>query len=235
MSRNALKILAVIAMTVDHIALVFVRSDTIPYYIMRLFGRLAAPIMAFMLAQGFRHTRSRKRYLLRLFAFALISQPCYFGMVYQRKPCSAFEFLTNWNIMFTLAVSLAALCILDAKKLTAWKMIAAAVSISLAHFADWAFLIPAWVFIFRYMKPKARTTMLCYAAACVILQTAIFRNSYDSFAHFSFQFGTLLALIPLHFYNEKKNELKKKRWNRWGFYVYYPAHMLLLVLIRTAI
>lgn len=235
MSRNALKILAVIAMTVDHIALVFVDPDSILYYVMRLFGRLTAPIMAFMLAEGFRHTRSRKRYLLRLSVFALISQPCYFWMVYQREPHSIFEFLTNWNIMFTLAVSLAALCILDTKKLTAWRMIAAALCISLAHFADWSFLIPAWAFIFRCMKPNAKSTLLCYAAACVILQTAIFRNAYDSFAHFSFQFGTLLALIPLHFYNGKKGELKKNKLERWAFYVYYPAHMLLLVLIHIAI
>lgn len=234
MSRNELKVIAIIAMTFDHVALVFIASDSMLYYIMRLVGRLTAPIMAFMLVEGFRHTSNRQKYLYRLSLFALISQPFYFRMIFQRSPNSSLEFFTNWNVMFTLAVTLAALCITESKMQTMPKVISAAVCISLASFADWSYLIPAWAFIFRYLKKDFRKMAACFSATSVVLQTIIFLKAYDSLAHFSFQFGTLFALIPLHFYNESKNELKKKSRNRWSFYIYYPAHMLLLVLIRAS-
>ena len=49
-SASALKLLAIIAMTVDHTALMFVPQESLLYYLMRLFGRLTAPIMAFFIA-----------------------------------------------------------------------------------------------------------------------------------------------------------------------------------------
>ena len=73
MNRQKLKWLAIIAMTVDHIAYLFVEQNTLLYYFMRMFGRLTAPIMVFLLTEGYRHTRSRKKYLARLFMFAGIS------------------------------------------------------------------------------------------------------------------------------------------------------------------
>ena len=49
MNRQQIKLLAITAMTIDHIALVFVPSGSILYYVMRLIGRLTAPLMTFML------------------------------------------------------------------------------------------------------------------------------------------------------------------------------------------
>ena len=82
MNRQQIKLLAIAAMTIDHIALVIVPSGSILYYVMRLIGRLTAPLMTFMLTEGYRYTRSRPKYLLRLVAFALISQPFYFRMLF---------------------------------------------------------------------------------------------------------------------------------------------------------
>ena len=102
MNRNTIKLLAIAAMTIDHIAFMFVPQNTALYFIMRLFGRMTAPIMSFMLAEGYRYTRSRPKYLLRLSAFALISQPFYFRMLFGRAPANVLEYLTHWNVMFTL-------------------------------------------------------------------------------------------------------------------------------------
>ena len=233
MSRNALKILAIIAMTVDHIALVFVEPGTVLYYLMRLFGRIASPIMAFMLAEGFRHTHSQKRYFLRLALFALISQPFYFRMIFGRPSENIWEYLTHWNVMFTLAVTLAALCILDRKMQTVPKVISAAVCISLVGFGDWSFMIPAWTVIFLYLSPINRKTMICYAAVCLLLMPALYLNADESIGTFSFQFGTFLAWLPLQHYDPKKGKLKKKKRERWFFYVYYPSHMVVLLVIRA--
>ena len=74
MNRQQIKQLAIAAMTIDHIALLFVPSGSSLYYVMWLLGRLTAPIMALMLTEGYRYTRSRSRYLMRLVVFALISR-----------------------------------------------------------------------------------------------------------------------------------------------------------------
>lgn len=61
MNRNHLKILAIIAMTVDHTAFLLVDQHSLLYYFIRLFGSLTAPIMVFLLTEGYRHTRSAER------------------------------------------------------------------------------------------------------------------------------------------------------------------------------
>ena len=63
LSSNNLKTIAIIAMTVDHTAFLFIEKHSLLYYFMRMFGRLTAPIMTFLLVEGFRHTHNRKKYL----------------------------------------------------------------------------------------------------------------------------------------------------------------------------
>ena len=76
MSALMLRTAATLLMLLDHIG--YASGETV----LRMFGRLSFPIFAFLLANGFRHTRSVQRYALRLFAFAVISEipyDLYFG------------------------------------------------------------------------------------------------------------------------------------------------------------
>ena len=93
----SLKLIAVAAMTVDHISAVFFPSEIW----MRLIGRLTMPIMAFLISEGYHYTRSVRKYLFRLLIFAIVSQVPYmlaFG-------------INNLNVMFTLAISVLLLAI----------------------------------------------------------------------------------------------------------------------------
>lgn len=233
MNRNQLKILAVIAMTVDHIAFAFLPQDSAAYYIMWLFGRLAAPIMTFLLTEGYRHTHSKRKYLRRLIVFAGISQPVYFQFVFGRLPQNAPEYLTHWNVLFTLAIGFLVMVLFDSEKIwTVPSLILLGVLISLAHFGDWSYLIPAWTIIFFcYYRCDTRKMIALFALASVTLQTLVYLKEFDSFALFS-QFGTLLALIPISMYNGEHGTVRNKSLNRWFFYVYYPAHMIVLLMLR---
>lgn len=94
LTGNQLKILAMIFMTVDHVGMILFPQ----HRILRILGRLAMPIYAYMIAEGCRHTRDRKKYLLRLLGMGLLCQVVYFvamGSLYQ---CIL--------ITFTLSVSL---------------------------------------------------------------------------------------------------------------------------------
>jgi hypothetical protein len=129
LSGSGLKIIAMISMLTDHIAACIIERymDSagialefmtpngsvnliyIIYFVMRLIGRLAFPIYIFLLVEGFLHTRSRVKYLVRLLIFALVSE-IPFDVAFQLEPCevksgSLFEF-TYQNVFFTLALGL---------------------------------------------------------------------------------------------------------------------------------
>ena len=235
MNRQQIKLLAISAMTIDHIALVFVPSSSILYYVMRLIGRLTAPLMAFMLTEGYWHSRSRSRYLLRLVIFALISQPFYFRMLFGRAPESVLEYITHWNVMFTLAGALMSLMLLESKIPTIPRLVLVGMCISLAQFGDWSYMIPVWAIIFHAFRDDKRRSAALFTIVSLVLQTLIWLPQYDNLAAFSYQYGTLLSMIPimLYCYNRKRGNVLQKNLNRWFFYVYYPLHMTVLLLIKT--
>lgn len=234
MNRQQIKLLAIAAMTIDHIALVFVPSSSILYYVMRLIGRLTAPLMAFMLAEGYRYTRSRSRYLLRLVIFALISQPFYFRLAFGHAPESLLEYCTHWNIMLSFAIGLLVMMLFDSSIHSCMSIVLLGSLISLAHFCDWSYLIPAWTIIFFccYARDNKRMA-LHFVLALVVLQTLIWLPQYESFAEFSYQYGTLLALIPISMYNGDRGNIRHESLKRWFFYIYYPAHIVVLLGVQS--
>ncbi len=74
LSGCALKVIALVSMTVDHIAYYLMEHGTWAYDLMRTVGRMAFPIFAFLLVEGYTHTRSTGKYALNLLIFALISE-----------------------------------------------------------------------------------------------------------------------------------------------------------------
>lgn len=69
-----MKVIAMVSMVTDHIALYFLKDDTFLYGVMRCVGRIAFPVFAFLIAEGFTHTRNRMRYFLTLLGFAAVSE-----------------------------------------------------------------------------------------------------------------------------------------------------------------
>lgn len=104
LSGSALKVIAMISMVIDHVALYLMEHGTVLYETMRCIGRIAFPVFAFLIAEGFIHTRSIYRYFSTLLGFAVISEiPWY---------------LLNGaggthNVMFTLALGVATLMVLE--------------------------------------------------------------------------------------------------------------------------
>lgn len=227
MNATILKLIAILAMTCDHYAYTFIDADSTEYYLLRLFGRLTAPIMAFMLTEGYKHTRSRKKYIARLSALAIISQPIYYYFTFG-IPTDTISFLTNWSIIFSFVVSLLILCIRDSRNIKmTFKWIMIAVLISLSKFGDYGYLVPMWVLIYSSRFSKKKKTVLLGTVSGILLFLQ-YANCYDSFWHFSFMFGAVFALIPIHFYNGQRGKIKIKHL----FYWYYPAHLILLSVIK---
>lgn len=226
MNRQQIKLLAITAMTIDHIALVFVPSSSILYYVMRLIGRLTAPLMAFMLTEGFRYTHSRLKYLLRLFAFALISQPFYFRMLFGRAPESVLKYITHWNVMFTLAVALLSLMLLESQISAAPRLILVGVCISLAQFGDWSFMIPVWTIIFHVFRDDRKKKTMFFMLASLVMVYGLILLDPESTLALSYQYGTLLALLPILMYDRQRGNVRNKNLNRCFLCLLSCAHSL---------
>jgi hypothetical protein len=97
LSGSTLKIIAMICMFIDHIAIVLVNNN----FFMRSIGRIAFPIFCFLLVQGFIYTSNVKKYALRLGGFALLSE-IPFDLALSNK---MFDF-SSQNVYFTLLIGL---------------------------------------------------------------------------------------------------------------------------------
>jgi len=75
LSGNALKLIAIVIMTIDHIGM-----QLFPNILMlRIIGRLAFPIFAYMIAEGCTYTKDRRKYLITIAVFAAVCQIVYLG------------------------------------------------------------------------------------------------------------------------------------------------------------
>lgn len=213
MSIFLLKIIALITMFTDHLAIA--AHGVIPiwmYYVMRGFGRLAFPIFAFCIVQGFIHTSSVKKYIIRMFAAALISEVPFNMLNY-----GSFFSGTGCNIMFSFLISLIVLWgISRIKERNVMGILAVLAIVIIGAFAAWEIksdysfrcvILVAAMYITRFDKK----TMLI--ASAVILLSDV--NLIGLCA--------LFALIPIAMYNGKRGKSLK-----YLFYAFYPLHMLIL-------
>ena len=213
---TALKLIAMLSMVLDHVG-----DNFFPEQLwMRVLGRIAMPIFAFCVAEGFCHTHDRMKYLRRLFVFGLVSE-IPFDLVTAGK---VLEF-SHQNIMFTFFWAILGLLCFE-KVLGSMKKgrvpLAAAVLLfflagSLLLRLDYNMLALALIFIFYLLRQKALWIRTCAAAAA----HAALRNVGI------YWFG-LLGFVPILLYNGQRG-----RGLKWLFYVFYPGHLLLIWLIRS--
>ncbi len=235
LTATQIKVIAIIAMTLDHIAFTFVPDETALHYILHLIGKITAPIMCYFLAEGFRYTHDRRKYFVRLLLFAAISQTIYYVYIFGTAPSNVLRSLSNMNMLFTLSLAFICLLILTNSKLSMTiKVVLTAITISLAQFCDWGYIVPIWTIIFFFFNKDKKKQLLLFALASIIVLPYTFLHNYESFLAFSYNYGAVLALIPIQFYSGKRERSStplKKKINRWFFYIYYPLHMMIIFII----
>ena len=230
LNREAIKYIAVIAMTFNHIA----HASLLPYGspLYELFvdiGYVTAVTMSFFLVEGYHYTRSKARYCLRLFLFALLAQ----------APYSAAFQTDTLNMFFTLWLCFLILLVLDRVPYWILRIPILAVLVFLSLFCDWPLTIAVSTILFAWSRRDKRRQVLSYALAALL-------HGYMEYAYFSTVYaagdGALHALgaavpmgvsavLTLGLYNGTQAR-NHRAFHRWFFYIYYPAHLTLLCLIR---
>lgn len=213
---NALKIIAAVAMVCDHAGIMIFPQ----FPILRIIGRLAYPIFAFMIAEGCKYTRSKPRYFGMVFLLAILCQTVYYfvdGTLYL-------------SILFTFSLSILAIYTLQnfkAKKnaLSGAVFVLTVASVYLLNqifvidYGFWGCMVPVFAAVFqntRYDKISVHTAML--GLGLILLSASVGGIQYYS----------LLALPLLQCYNGRRGKWKMK----YFFYIFYPAHLVFLQAIQ---
>ena len=225
MNVNQIKYLAVISMLCDHIAYAFLPSSSTLYMVMRLFGRIAAPSMCFVLAQGFIHTSNRKKYFVRLIGFAIISQLpfSYFGFGSYTGPMG--------NVIFTLACAFAIMGVIENlnKIGKVHAIVAIVLLLFLSMLSDWIIFAPMFTLSIYLNKDSKDRQALGYLIVSLISFAAgtYFAIKNGQLWQYQFwQLGTVLVIPIIYAYNGKPGS--KAAFNKWFFYIFYPAHLMIL-------
>jgi len=210
LSSNQIKLIAIIAMVIDHVAYTFVEYWSIEGHILHIIGRITAPIMCFFIAEGYKYTKDLKKYALRLFIFALISQFPY--VLFSGNNW------TEWNIFFTLLIGLITIIIYDNVKNVYLKGLGILALLALSIICDWQYFVPLWCLTFHIFRGEENRIKRIVAFLSVVLLYFIAAGSIICA-------GSLIPLFILEMYNGKRGKVKGFKW---VFYVFYPVHLVLI-------
>ena len=227
LSSNGLKLIAVAAMLIDHVNVIFVGPE---HNVWRGIGRIAFPIFAFMIAQGAVRTKNKALYALRLFAFGVISE-----IPYDLAVKGTFLEFTRQNVYFTLLLGLISVYCLDFLRKNHLGVLGIITTIACglgAHFlaSEYSFMgvvVITFMYIFSTIKTDARYLGFALSGLMTVF---VYRYPLD-LGIMPTQVYAAFCVIPLALYNGKRG----KKMNKYFFYAFYPAHLLILYLIKTFI
>lgn len=253
LNRNMLKYFAVICMLGDHLGFAFVEPDTVLSAVLEFLGGFTMPIMAFSLAEGYCYTKNLKRYFLRLLIFALIAAVpfCYLqngswlpvefadartklsDMIFDFSAIGETVVVHRANFLFTLLLSLANIAAWDKLKVPVpVKVVMTVVICWLATGCDWSYWCVLISFIFWKFREKNSLKWVLYSLMSLscVMYFKVFQNPLCFDVSYSFRpiHFSLFLVIPLiaFCYNGEKG--KGGKFGKWFFYIFYPAHMLVI-------
>ena len=238
MSILWIKIIAAVTMLIDHIGSF---KPFAGWEYMRLIGRVSFPLYAFMLAQGFLHTRSRWKYLARLLGLAFVTQPIYTYCFYQ----DAWKW-DSLNALFTLSAGLGTIWLCDLAKTYAQKRTAngwltgillCAAAGCLVWLSDTLGVDYGWYGVLLMLLLYA-TAAWKWAWIPIVtlfaLRNQLTTGVWDEPVYLRSIFS-IVALVPMLLYNGKPGPKPKSKWGaallKYGFYAFYPLHLLVLAMI----
>lgn len=227
LSGSMLKLIAMIAMLIDHTA--FILYSVLPfmnepflaiagkeitlYWIMRKIGRIAFPIFCFLITEGYTHTRNKIKYGLNLLIFAVISE-IPFNFQYGK-----FFYPQYQNVFFTLFLGLLLIYFFDNTHNQLLKTILMAVVCGVSMKIDCDYGLKGVLLILLIYLLRSNPV-----PQIILSYPLLSANG----------FAPLAAYLPINLYNGERGFIKSS-FMKYAFYLFYPAHIGVLVVIRYII
>ncbi len=232
---DVIKIIAIVSMLIDHTGAIFqgyINPDL--YTLMRAVGRLAFPLFAFFIVEGFTHTRSVRNYLLRLAVFAGLSEIPFDYAFFSWS--GRLFYWGHQNVFVTLTLGLAAIWLLDivrtrivsmnflphlAQLLLTVLVIFASATVADLLGGDYGHMGILLMLLFYMVRGNKLGQVLALTAWLLFYDYSIGRVT---------ELYAIVDILPILFYNGKKGTLPVPKLLFYGF---YPVHLLLLAWIRS--
>lgn len=233
-SNFTLKMMAIIFMLMDHLYTHYgagmvltdkLESNPIPVWF-GYFGKLAAPIFFYLIVEGFYHTKSRTKYMQRLFSMALL-------MVLVDV-----VFKIQNNIFLSLGLGVAFMSIVEyiktkeknSKEAIIGIILTIVISI-LSIFTEASLYGIGMVMIFYFLREKKLLMTLVYIvfSTYMVLFSIGSPGFYEAYFIYDYQWMMVFAIIPILFYNGKKGI--SNQFIKWLFYWFYPIHLIVIELL----
>lgn len=198
-----LKCIAIVSMALDHTGAVLYPSQIW----LRCLGRIAFPIFCFLIVEGFFHTHDVRRYMGRLGVFALISEIPY-DLAFRGVPLE----YAHQNVFFTLLIGIGMMVLLERNREWPVKAVILLLAMWLAVLtrSDYNFRGVLLIFVF-YIFHESRWLAVTAGGLWNFLYQGVIQK-----------YG-VLSVLPLALYNGERGRKMK-----YFFYIFYPAHLLLL-------
>ena len=258
LDANAIKLIAIIAMTIDHIAWTIYPGYAMNWKpeLMHIIGRITMPTMCFFIAEGFFHTRNVNKYMFRMFLFALISHfayvsewngfsdwrpfvPLYYSGIWQAirfhdiSFLNAYCFHSQTSVIWTLAWGLVMLRVEYSERIrSAWLKTLLICLICVVSFpGDWSCIASVLVLSFGTNRGHWLKQTLW-----LIFYVGVFGFLFPPFnlTYAFLDLSVVLSIPILALYNGKRDPNPKfNAFMKWFFYVYYPLHLFILGILHA--
>lgn len=215
MNTFQLKIIACAAMLIDHIGAVFFPD----WFLLRIVGRIAFPIFAFLLTQGYIHTGNLKNYFIRLGIFAVLSE----------FPFRLAFHSGSHNIFFTLFIGLGTVHIVQQLKQNWLSKILVILLGILAQIlnTDYGLYGILTIYFFYLYQKEERWRNLSFILLNVVYHIPLIPSLFIKGVEIFIQMFSTVSLWIIHQYNGEQGRPLK-----YWFYVFYPGHLFLIIGVR---
>lgn len=235
LSRETVKFIAILTMTGNHIATALLPLGFLHSLLVNI-GYFTAVVMCFFLAEGFRYTSSKKRYGQRLLLGGVISQLPFW---------LAFRFMA-FNMMVTLFLCFLLLVVRTDERFAGKRLVLGILIVLASGLCDWPVLAPLFTLLFwnagesREDQKKACVyVVVLYAVLMFIISCGGLYSPVEALANAAVSsMGPAAACLTILFlYNGRETSRGERagRMRKQFFYWYYPAHLLVIGLVKMAV
>ena len=228
MSRDSIKMVAMLTMLINHIANVFLPAGRWYTNLCLYIGYFTAVTMCYFLVEGYGYTRSKRKYAGRLLGFAVLAQLPY-QLAFPENGIAGF---VQFNMLFTLLLCFLVLLAQERIHNRVLRGAAIVLLICASLFCDWVLLAPVFTLLFIWARDSRPRKQLAFAAAAVLYGGMAGLGSGSLAETVGCAVPILTAgFVVLYLYNGQRAR-RGRSFSKWFFYTFYPAHLLVLGLIR---